>query len=265
MPDDWTGDVEFVENGEILETTSAEEARKRISDAIDDGYDFGDMEVRQSTEDTQAAHEQRIAEFHRDREKQQDERRTRQELANRPGGDEWVEPPSRLYHATFAGDKIREGGFKSAEELGPDSDVLGGSVRSGVSFTDQATANEYRDGLETARAAAQGSVNPDNSSQMAEIAAKYGVSKEFIQESVTQNSTGSTSERMFRILQAVSFEGKKFPLFVGGSWPASVKNATTSAEILSIETPEFESDDVTYHPSENEWRISNTKKIGEVR
>lgn len=261
IPDDWTGEVEFIdESGAVLDTQPAEEARQNIKDSIAEGDDLPELRVRQATAETKLAEDQRRQEIDERRTKTIAEIREREKLGNRPGGVDWKPLPPKLFHATYAADAILEGGFKSAEELGGDADVLGGSVRTGVSFADLETVTDYRDGLNVARLAARGELNPDDPDTLAKLATRFGVSEEFMaKESARSDRPGTDpAKRMFEILQATSFEGKKFPLFMGGNWSKTVASSEPP-QIVEIETEGVEN--VSYHKSENEWRIHDPKQI----
>jgi hypothetical protein len=182
-----------------------------------------------------------------------------------PGGKDWIDPPEKLYHATYAAEEILAGGFRTADELG--TQVLGGSKTDSVSFTTKENAEIYRDGLAVARLAARGEL-PFTPEKLTEIAARFGVTdratlRAIWRDAATgQMATADDPKKWFNALQRVSMEGRVFPLFMGGNWPPSVRTARPPA-ILEVNSrgPERYS----YNKGETEWRIEDATKITGLR
>lgn len=177
---------------------------------------------------------------------------------NQPGGKDWVDPPEKLYHATYAADAIAENGFKTADELG--GAVLGGSKTDSVSFTTKENAETYRRGLEIAREAAQGRLPFDMGTAKA-VANKFGIGPADF-ASLWQDSgkrRGDDADKWFHYLQGVSFRGRQFPLFMGGGWPKAVVESAKPPQVVEISSKGPEQ--YTYNKGETEWRIEDTSKI----
>ena len=94
---------------------------------------------------------------------------------------------------------------------------------------------------------------------MVKLGQKFGVDKVKMND-IVQSSRHivDPAKKSFDVLQKVSFAGKQFPLFMGGNWPESVKNARP-ASIVAIKSSG--PSDWTYNPSETEWRIRDPEKI----
>jgi len=262
IPEEWEGEVELVskETGEILMRASAEEVKKAVKETLDEGLTVDDLEARLADEDTKEE-ERLLKEKAKEREKQRAEeveKRAKQD-PYKPGGSKWQDPPARLYHATFASDKIASQGFRTADDLGGDSDVLGGSIRNGVSFTTKENAETYREGLEVAWRAAKGEIDPDDISTMLRLGSKFGLEPRAMRQILNRFDDKNKAKRTFKILQAVSLEGRKFPLFMGTNWPRTVIETSTPPQIVSIDSSG--PDEWSYNPSETEWRIHDPKRI----
>lgn len=168
-----------------------------------------------------------------------------------PGHRDYVEPPSTLYHATLDPDKITTGGFKSSDELG--YQTLGGSSSHLVSFTTKANAEKYAQALDTSRKAAQGKLGD---ADLVKVGQRYGVSEEKMQEILDR--TEGARDKSFSVLQAVSMEGKQFPLFMGTSWPQHLKTAGPPA-LVSVPSSDVKS--IYYNPGEHEWRLGDLSNL----
>jgi SPP1 gp7 family putative phage head morphogenesis protein len=175
------------------------------------------------------------------------DKKREQESKAREAHEDYVEPPETLYHATFAGEKIRQEGFRSSSELG--IQVLGGSSSHLVSFTTKENAETYRDALDLARRAARDELS---AAELVHEGSKFGVSRHEMQKIVAKY--GDVNPRTsFDILKDVSFAGKgKFPVFMGGGWSETVRDAVTP-ELVS--TRSSSASEIYYNPSEKEWRV----------
>jgi hypothetical protein len=163
-----------------------------------------------------------------------------------PGHKGYVEPPERLYHATFAADKIEAEGFRGGDDPKSGGEVLGGSSGHLVSFASKEDAEHYRNALEAARLSAQGKMNK---AEFVDRASKFGVSRERAAE-IADAHEGTD---YFDAWQQVSAEGLSFPMFMGGGWTETVRQAGP-AGLVSI--PSSSAGEIYYVPSEREWRLN---------
>ncbi|MFA5376354.1 MAG: phage minor head protein [Dehalococcoidia bacterium] len=253
LPSDMTGDVEFLDdNDDIVATMSVEDARLALKEHEEMGLDIKDVRLRQSSEATKAEAERKREEYWKDRERQSTELQRIEGLATpsglRPGHPGYVEPPDQLYHATFAADKIKTEGLKSSDELG--QQTLGGSASNLISFTTKDNAEKYRDGLNIARKAARGELTRD---ELVSAGVTHGVSEARVNDLMLQHGDND-----FAVLQAVSLEGKQFPLFMGTGWPDHLKDAKPASTIF-IRTADVK--DLYYNPGETEWRVGDYKGV----
>ena len=265
FPADAAGNWEAVDKatGGVLDIKDATEIRTIIEEAAAAGESLDDLEFRPSTPETRAAEEKRREDAIAAHEARAAQIRAAELNPNLPGGKYWVEPPEKLYHATYAADEIAASGFKTAEQLGPSSDVLGGSRRDSVSFTTKANAEKYRIGLEVARRAAQGEINPDDFNALKQIGQQFGVPPSEMRKIADANSNiHDPKKRLFSILQGVSFAGRQFPLFMGGNWTDTVAKAKP-AKLVEIDSKGPEN--WSYQPGETEWRIGDPQRIAGVR
>ncbi len=263
IPHDLTGDVDLVDSatGEILTSGPAAEIRKMVADSIADGDPLTGLVARPAKAEVLTAQKEAAAKARDEHDRKAKELQARSASDEyREGGKHWKPMPERVYHATFAGDKIASDGFKTADELGGAADVLGGSNRAAVSFTTKENAEAYRDGLEVAWKAARGDLNPDDTASMFEIGAQFGVDAPSMKKILPRfEGEKDKPKRLFGILQQVSFKGKKFPLFMGSDWTGTVKNSKTPPSIVSASSSGLK--DVVYAPSETEWKVHDARSI----
>jgi hypothetical protein len=183
---------------------------------------------------------------------------------NEPGGKDWRDPPAELYHATLFGDEIAKTGFRPLDQLDPAHRVLGGSDIRSMSLTTRENAERYRAGVEVAMQAAQGRMPWDRSEAVA-VAGRFGVSGEHaagIWRDVNDKwlrGKGDDDRRWFDFLQAVSFAGRQFPLFVGSRWPDSIMTATKPPRIVKVALGG--ANQLTYNPSETEWKVNDPERL----
>ena len=259
MPKDWTGRVDLVDKGtgEVLHTADAAEVRAMLADAVASGDTLDGVMVRQSSTEADAAESRRKADAEAAREARVKEAQRQEALRTgyglKPGHKDFVAPPERLYHATFAGDQIASEGFKSADEVG--KQTLGGTSGHLVSFTTEENAKLYMDGLNAARSAARGEMDE---SELTKTGERFGVSSEQMGQILSHYSKGSPSKRAFDVLQAVAMRGKKFPLFMGSDWP---DHLATSDPATVVSVPSAGVEDIYYNPSEKEWRVADYKNL----
>jgi len=253
MPDDMTGEVEVYDTntGQLFTTVDATEARAMFAEELKENGTLDGLGVRKATEESKLEREQKEREFWEERDRMQAESLRQDELSTpqglRPGHKDYVEPPERLYHATYSASKILEEGFKSSADLG--SQVLGGSAGHLISFTTRENAEVYRNGLDVARKAAQGELDDDDA---VDAATQFNVAEDRARELLSETKREGNNYHEF--FQRVSMEGKKFPLFMGGSWPENLKTAEP-ASIVSVASQGIE--DIRYNPGESEWRVGD--------
>lgn len=179
-----------------------------------------------------------------------------------PGGAKWRDPPAVLYHATLFGPEIQDTGFRPLNELPGSHRVLGGSDTRSMSLTSRENAETYRDGIAVAIHAAQG-ILPWDRDDAVGVADRFGVSAKeasgLWDETSRKYAAEPEHKRWFEFLQSVSFAGRKFPLFMGGQWPESVRTAKEPPRIVRVEMGEAKH--VTYNPSETEWKVADPEKL----
>lgn len=252
MPKDMDGDVEILdtETGNVLSKLTAAEARSAFAEEMKESGTLEGLSVRKVTSETEADSKRKDDEFWSKRDDMVKESE-RQEKLNTGSGllsghQKYVEPPDKLYHATFNADDIVRDGFKSSDDLG--KQTLGGSASNTISFTTKANAEQYRDGLEFARLAAQGKLS---NAGMIDAASKFGVTRSKALDLLAESQKAKDPSHEF--FQKVSFEGKKFPLFMGGSWPEHL-NSAKPASIVSVDSSS--AGKLLYAPGETEWRAT---------
>lgn len=258
----WTnsGEVEIHDpkSGEVFWRGSREEGEQLLREQTEDEPNHG-LQLRPA----QKSQEQAESEERAEREKSDRERSERIAEQHRisslktphgvlPGHPDYVDPPERLYHATFAGNEIKRLGFKSSDELG--SQTLGGSSGHLVSLTTKENAENYMGALHIAQKAASGKMTD---ADMINAAQQYGVSREQA-ESLLNSATGTEERRSFNFFQAVSLAGKQFPLFMGTNWSHTIRNSPPPS-IVSIASKDVK--DLYYNPSEKEWRVGDYKGV----
>lgn len=254
--------------GESLMFGDAAEIRDTLAAARSEGDDVSGLDVVESSEGEQADIEAAAKAEQEERRRLHDEevaRRRAEESRdpNRPGGRNWVDPPPVLWHATFAGDAIRRDGFKTAEELG--HDVLGGVSRNTVSFTTRENAEQYLKGLQVARDVAQGRLDVRDPGTAEYVGSLFGASPEGVawvwkNTHLARGASGDSPPRWgFNFLQLLSMETHgRFPLFMGGDWSDAVKNAPPPS-LVGVESASGR--DMSYNPSETEWRVGDPRGL----
>lgn len=180
------------------------------------------------------------------------------------------QPPAKLWHVTLFADSILLNGFKSRNQT--QNWVLGGGSDDSVSFTeDRAFAEMYANGLKAAIEAAKPDFSADDGPTWAVLMRKYRFAPYPITTDILPRELKNQKryrygdqKLAFEILQQYSFHTRKFPLFMGGSFPDNIKAADPDdVKILEIETdgPEW----WDYKPGEKEFRIFDLDRIGDIR
>lgn len=177
------------------------------------------------------------------------------------------QPPAKLWHVTLFAPRILSGGFKTRNMLRGVS-VLGGGSDDSVSFTeDRGFAQTYADGLRISIESLAPGFDPFNHGPWQELVKKYGFPHQPMINSVNRvvpqamRRDWDEAKTTFEVLQAYSFDTRKFPLFMGGSWPDSILKAKLSdVAVLEISSAGPELWD--YKPGEKEFRIFDVENIG---
>lgn len=174
--------------------------------------------------------------------------------------------PPKLYHVTLAAPAILSGGFKTSDQLGG-SMVLGGSNGEALSTTDsRIRADEYAHGLQLAVLAADGKIAVDD--DLLDTCQSFGVSfsqaRELIQDIQKDKARNRWDDKKasHEFFQRLSFAGRKFPLFMGSSWPRTV--AAANGDYDKVKTLELGTAGPQiwgYVPSEDEFRIFDPENI----
>ena len=261
-------DVHDPKSGEVYWTGPRHEAEKMLKETEEqEGPNHG-LQLRKATKSSVEREHEEAEKFRLDEErrtKSLEDAKHQESLAQPdgylPGHKKYVDPPERLWHATYAADKIKAEGFKSSDELG--SGVLGGSAGNLVSFTTKENAKLYRDALNVARLAARGELTDE---QTIKHGVEFGVSESKMRQLMDETSRKykgdsdyDKSRRSFNLWQQVAFEGKKFPVFMGRGWSQTVRDSQ-SASLVSIKSSDVT--DIRYAPGETEWRVGgNLKKL----
>lgn len=183
------------------------------------------------------------------------------------------QPPKKLWHVTLFASKIMSGGFKSRSMLGNTLAVLGGGSSDSVSFTDNREfAAMYANGLRASIASTHPSFDPWDLAAWGPLLKKYGfpsapMSRVWEWKEIEKHKARgrwSIADASFELLQGYSMETRKFPLFMGGSWPDSILRAKLSdVAVLEISSdgPQW----WDYHSGEKEFRIFDVENIGRAK
>ncbi len=250
-------DIHDPKTGEWFWTGSEEEGKRLLKEQEEEEPGHG-LTLRPAVKSSAARAAEdaaKIAEMDRQGTERRREQERQSKLASPhgylPGHDKFVDPPERLFHATFAKDVILKEGLKGSDELG--SGVLGGSSGQLVSFAGKEDAEFYRDALNVAREAAQGRMGMED---FVRAAVKYGVAERRAKEFADEGE--KRGDRWFDALQRVSMESGKFPIFMGGRWSDTVKDAGP-ASTVSIASKDAK--EIWYNPGEREWRVGGLKGV----
>jgi hypothetical protein len=263
MPADMMGTVKLSDanTGEVYAADDADAIRQMLRDAREAGEDISTLLVSQDSEHDAAARAAANEEARRKHDEEAARRRTEQDRdPNRPGGRNWVDPPETLWHATYAGATILRDGFKTAEQLGGSSDVLGGTARDSVSFTTRENADNYLKALEVARDVAQGRVDMTDPETARKVGAMFGVGPHEMNRILRDVRPGLGKPKAgFDILQRVSMESRgRFPTFMGSDWTPTVRSAP-APKLIGVHSASAK--DLSYNPSEQEWRVHDPHRL----
>ena len=178
-------------------------------------------------------------------------------------------PPATLYHVTLFANEILSRGFLLPSKA--KVSVLGGSTDA-VSFTDDLTfAKMYANGMQVAIEAAKPNFRADEPQEWAVLLRQYKfnpypVTTDILPKVLKDREKYRWPNRKvaFEVLQQYSFWTRKFPLFMGGSFPDAILKADSmDVTILAIDSegPQWWG----YNPHEREFRIFDPENIRDIR
>ena len=255
--DDDEVDVHDPKTGETFWTGPASEARLMLAEEEKENPGSG-LEMKRaamSAADREAERVRKLDDLDKSNIARREENDRKNSLKNEagflPGHPEYKDPPPKLYHATFSGDAIKRDGFKSGQDAG--KTVLGGAGNHTISFTTKENAETYAEGLRDAQKGARGELSNED---LVRLAPRYGTTENTMRRIVAEAAakTSNRADIAFQALQQLSFEGKKFPLFMGGSWPQGIDKAGAPT-VLALDASKVK--DIAYSPAETEWRVGD--------